>query len=324
MRLLHNANVGCHKKVNKGRQTLIMATTVTQSEGAMDKWTPQWHAAKFMQLYTTFVNNLGAMYPTCPLVASEKHVVTTMQGAPEDVVDTYVKQWHDDMSAQVKVDSLDATMYSLAKQRDALFFTSDANAVCCRLGMAPKWSANNLDAASRESIWQYFERLNKCARFVALAPRSLLATLTELAQSEDDISQPQVMETMMKRLGPEIAANFTQLTNATALLGDIMEEFLGAEMGGMVTELLDNMQSGGTGELDVEQLTSLLPGFLSNDTQAVDFTQVSAMCNQLMASVPQTPESQTQMEAQMKMIQDNPNFIKDMIDQMLTQNKNSN
>lgn len=241
----------------------------------MEKWDPAWQARKFVELYVFFMGNLERMYPECPLVAHEKREAEGLAGAPEDVVDKFIGRWHTAMDTTLPTANGDpVSFYTLAKRRDDALFTSRKCAVCERLGMGDKWAQNDVDPNSRECIRLYFQKLNKYARFVALAPRQILSAITELAASKEDLLQPQVMQSVMQRLGPQMASNFEQLTNATALVGDILEEHMGADVADQIMGVVQQMSGN---DMNLEELTSLLPMMLGGQVPGLTQESMSQM-----------------------------------------------
>lgn len=266
---------------------MAVATSEQDSMRAeLDKWDPNWHARKFAELYNHFQGSLQRLYPDCHLVDAEKKTADGLVGSPQDVLERFIGQWHKDMSMP---STSGASMYDLAKKRNDAFFAECG--VCQRLNLRAKWAAQDVHPNTRESIWLYFQKLNKYARFVALAPRQLLATVTGLVQSGADVTQPRVMEDVLQRLGPEITTNFEQLTNATALIGDIMEEHLGEDTTSQIMAVVEQLSGN---NMNLNELTQMLPMLLGDQ---VDTSQLTGLVESVSNSFQSTIQN-AQREAE--------------------------
>lgn len=274
---------GCTKK---SENMAVSATEQDKMRAELDKWDPAWHARKFAELYSHFQSNLKTLYPNCHLVESEKNNADGLVGAPQDVVEAFIQRWHRDMS---QPSTSGPSMYDLAKKRNDAFFAECG--VCQRVNLKDKWAAKNVHPNTRESIWLYYKKLNKYARFVSLAPRQLLSTVTGLVQSGADVTQPRVMEDVLQRLGPEITTNFEQLTNATALIGDIMEEHLGEDTTSQFMSVVEQLSGN---NMNLEELTSMLPMLLGDQ---VDSSQFTGLISSVQQSVQSTITNEENREA---------------------------
>jgi len=233
----------------------------------------------------------------------EKSLVDGLVGAPPDVLDTFIREWHDDMDRQVTVGGATVSLYTRVKKRDPHFFRGQSS-MCGRLGFDAKWAAGDLDAASRDSVWQYLAKLNRYARFVVLAPRRIMGVIAEVAASGADITNPGVLEGMVERLGPEVAASFEQLRNATGFVEDLMEEFLGTDMTGQLMGMVETLTSelgNNPQSMDLQQLTSMIPSMLGCDMSTEDTTQLQTQVNAMLANI--TPEMQNQVQSLMDSVQ---------------------
>ena len=188
------------------------------------KWDPDWHTAKFAAVLGKLTASLAAMFPECAVTAAHAATVAALASAPPDVQAEYVAQWHAAMAAPAE----GGQVYDLVKARreEAL---AAAQGPVAQLGLAAKWP--EMDAQSRGYLWAYLAQLNKHARFASLAPRKLLATLLSAVQGPLDMAD---LEGVVARLGPELAANFDELSNATQLLPVLLEEHLGGGAGALV------------------------------------------------------------------------------------------
>lgn len=244
-----------------------MAVTPSEQDKMRDelaKWDPSWHARKFAELYNHFQGSLQKLYPGCHLVEAERRAADGLVGAPQDVLDGFIQRWHRDMSVP---STSGASMYDLAKKRNDAFFAECG--VCQRVDLKTKLQARDVHPSTRESMWLYFHKLNKFARFVALAPRQLLSTVTNLVQSGADVTQPRVMEDVLQRLGPEITTNYEQLTNATALIGDIMEEHLGEDATRQFMSVVEQLSGN---NMNLNELNQMLPMLLGDQVDSAKLT----------------------------------------------------
>jgi len=273
------------------------------NQNQMERLNPDWNARKYIELYSFFLGNLCAMYPECPMVAKEKGMVDGLVGAPPDVLDTYIQEWHEDMDKQVTVGGDTMSLYTMVKKRDPYFFRGQSS-MCGRLGFDTKWWAGDLDTASKDSVWQYLTKLNRYARFTVLAPRKIMGVIAEVAASGADITNPAVMEGMVERLGPEVAVNFEQLRNATGFVEDLMEEFLGTDMTGQLLGMVESL-TGQLGDnpqsLDLQQLTSMIPSLMGCDMTGVDANELQSQVNAMLANI--TPDMQSQVQSLMDSVQ---------------------
>lgn len=264
-----------------------MAVTASEQDKMRDelaKWDPSWHARKFAELYNHLQGNLQKLYPECHLVEKEKHAADGLVGAPQDVLDAFIQRWHKDLS----VPSVSGvSMYDLAKKRNDAFFAECG--VCQRVDLKTKLQAQTVHPSTRESIWLYFQKLNKFARFVALAPRQLLSTVTNLVQSGADVTQPRVMEDVLQRLGPEITTNFEQLTNATALIGDIMEEHLGEDTTSQIMSVVEQLTGN---NMNLNELTQMLPMLLGDQVDSSKLTGlIESVGNSVQSTIGSAPDA---------------------------------
>lgn len=237
------------------------------------KWDPDWHTAKFAAVLGKLAASLAAMFPECAATAAHAATATALASAPPDVQAEYVAQWHAAMAAPAE----GGQVYDLVKARreEAL---AAAQGPVAQLGLAAKWP--EMDAQSRGYLWAYLAQLNKHARFASLAPRKLLATLLSAVQGPLDMAD---LEGVVARLGPELAANFDELSNATQLLPDLLEEHLGGEAGASLLTAMAAV-TGGTGGL-LEELVAAVTGAL--DPQAVTGIAHSGALDQFLEHNPQ-------------------------------------
>lgn len=219
------------------------------------KWDPDWHTTKFVVVLGKLTASLAAMFPECAATAAHAASVAALASAPLDVQAEYAAQWHAAMAAAAD----GGQIYDLVKARreEAL---AAAQGPVATLQLAAKWP--EMDAQSRGYLWAYLAQLNKHARFAALAPRKLLATLLSAAQGPMDMAD---LEGVVARLGPELAANFDELSNATQLLPDLLEEHLGGDAGASLVTAIQAMTGGTNGSL--EDLVAAVTGAL--DPQAM-------------------------------------------------------
>jgi hypothetical protein len=237
------------------------------------KWDPDWHTAKFAAVLGKLTASLAAMFPECAATAAHAATVAALASAPPDVQAEYVAQWHAAMAAPAE----GGQVYDLVKARreEAL---AAAQGPLAPLGLAAKWP--EMDAQSRGYLWAYLAQLNKHARFAALAPRKLLATLLSAVQGPMDMAD---LEGVVARLGPELAANFEELSNATQLLPDLLEEHLGGDAGASLLTAMAAV-TGGTGG-SLEDLVAAVTGAL--DPQAMAGIANSGALDQFLEHNPQ-------------------------------------
>jgi len=237
------------------------------------KWDPDWHTAKFAAVLGKLTASLAAMFPECAVTAAHAATVAALASAPPDVQAEYVAQWHAAMAAPAE----GGQVYDLVKARreEAL---AAAQGPVAQLGLAAKWP--EMDAQSRGYLWAYLAQLNKHARFASLAPRKLLATLLSAVQGPLDMAD---LEGVVARLGPELAANFDELSNATQLLPVLLEEHLGGEAGASLLTAMAAV-TGGTGG-SLEELVAAVTGAL--DPQAVTDIAHSGALDQFWEHNPQ-------------------------------------
>jgi hypothetical protein len=202
-----------------------MAVTASEQDKMRDelaKWDPSWHARKFAELYNHFQGNLQKLYPECHLVEREKHATDGLVGAPQDVLDAFIQRWHKDLS----VPSVSGvSMYDLAKKRNDAFFAECG--VCQRVDLKTKLQAQDVHPSTRESIWLYFHKLNKFARFVALGEDTtsqIMSVVEQLTGNNMNLNELTQMLPML--LGDQVDSS--KLTGLIESVGNSVQSTIGS------------------------------------------------------------------------------------------------
>lgn len=210
--------------------------------------------ANFADMMTQFLDAMGVMYPSCPMVQMYRSAAHVSHGS--DACEAGMKTYHEVMSP----------VYARCARKDATLL-SERIEFLDNLDMRTKWAS--MCADTRDTVWDYINRLNKlCAALYTGEVMPEVVMRVSQAVSRDLIAKIENNELSISEL------------NVTDVIGQI-EGMLTNDDRDALSAFSDSMSSTG---LDPNTLATMMQGLLPEASAVPDLSQLMSTISEVVES----------------------------------------